>query len=78
MRNVDANLEERKQMEIEVSGHHAQREHNHRGGPDVEAQLSAKKVRDRAEDECPQNKSDNGEGIQVRDIVSLKENILNL
>ena len=53
MRNVDATLEERKQMEIEVSGHHAQREHNHRGGPDVEAQLSAKKVRDRAEDECP-------------------------
>ena len=61
-------------MEIEVSGHHAQSEHDHSGRPDVEAQLSAEKVRDGAEDKCPQNEPDNGEGKQVRDIVSLKKN----
>ena len=71
-------LEKCKQMEVEVSGHHAQSEHDHSGRPDVEAQLSAEKVRDGAEDKCPQNEPDNGEGKQVRDIVSLKKNILNL
>ena len=71
-------LEKCKQMEIEVRRHHAQSEHDHGGRPDVEAQLSAEKVRDGAEDKCPQNEPDNGEGKQVRDIVSLKKNILSL
>ena len=65
-------------MEIEVRRHHAQSEHDHGGRPDVEAQLSAEKVRDGAEDKCPQNEPDNGEGKQVRNIVSLEKNILSL
>ena len=70
------NLEESKQMEVEVRGHHAQSEHDHGGRADVETEFSPEKVRDGAEDECPQNEPDNGEGKQVRDIVSLKKNIL--
>ena len=74
---MDADLEEGKQMKVEVRRHHAQREHDHRGRPHVEAELATEEVRDGAEDECPQNEADNSESKQVRDIVSLKKNILN-
>ena len=64
-------------MKVEVSGHHAEREHDHSGWPDIETQLPSEEIGDRAKYECPQNEPDNSEGKQVRHIISLKENILN-
>ena len=68
----NANLEEWEEVDVEVSGNHAQREHDHRRRAHVEAHLAPEEVCDRAEDEGAEDEADHGEGEQVRDVVGLK------